>query len=164
AGPCRWPPGRSDAVSRSWDSMPPFGLLRMGKLPRARSLARFPAGRPAREQRAQRGDEGDRLVEHQVMAGFGDLDAGRARRRLRALPCDHALVHQLRLAAPDDGDGAARGVEADGRVAVAILRPEGRIEAPGHARRGLRHLAQRATRDVVHGVEVLAVLWGEEAV
>src|SRR5690606_13322425 len=114
--------------------------------------------------RAQRGDEGDRLVEHQVMAGFGDLDAGRARRRLRALPCDHALVHQLRLAAPDDGDGAARGVEADGRVAVAILRPEGRIEAPGHARRGLRHLAQRATRDVVHGVEVLAVLWGEEAV
>src|SRR5690606_8657201 len=68
-----WPKRRSFSIV-GFDAA--MGLLRKMGLLRGRSLARFATRRPAREQRAQRGDEGDRLVEHQVMAGFGDLDAG----------------------------------------------------------------------------------------
>src|SRR5690606_3520482 len=79
-------------------------------------------------------------------------------------PGDDALVDELRLAAPDDGDRATGGVEPDGRVAVAILRPDRGIEAPCHARCGLLHLAQRAARDVVDGIQVLAALRRQEAI
>src|SRR5690606_31882496 len=131
-----WPKRRSFSVVGFDAAMLSLRKL-SGQTPRERSLAGSAGRRPAGEQGAQRGDEGDRLVEHEVVAGFGDLDARGTRRRLRSLPGDHALVDELRFTAPDDRHRAASGLEPDRRIAVAVLRPDRGIEAPGHPGLGL---------------------------
>lgn len=47
---------------------------------RAKEGSRCFRQRPRREQGAQRRDEGERLVDHDVMLALGDFDVGRARR------------------------------------------------------------------------------------
>src|SRR6185437_8973242 len=67
-----------------------------------RAYAPFGRRRPGRKQRAERGDEGERLVDHYVMLSLGNLDIGRAGRD-QALKISGVLgVEELRLRAANE--------------------------------------------------------------
>src|ERR1700722_2033365 len=98
------------------------GALRGGCLPRL-------GWWPSREQRAQRGDECERLVDHHMMLGLGDLDVGSAGSNEAQQIGGVLGLEQLRLPAADERQWRTRALDHRDRIEPPKLLPEMWVEA-----------------------------------
>ena len=115
---------------------------------------------PIREQGPQRRDERQGLIEHHVVARLRNFDD----RRGAAQEVEHVFAdfgrHQHRTLAAEDADAALGRAQALRRIADRKTRPDRGIELP---RPAAIDLLQRAPRDEVDDVTVVAWLFGREA-
>src|SRR6185437_6334808 len=130
-----------------------------------RAYAPFGRRRPGRKQRAERGDEGERLVDHYVMLSLGNLDIGRAGRD-QALKISGVLgVEELRLRAANEGERRTGALDHGDRIEAPEPLPEMRVEAqrPAGPALGVDRLSRRAAGDEVENEQIVASLRRGEA-
>jgi hypothetical protein len=125
------PCAKANGASRSLEQARPDRFR-----PRAKEGSRCFRSRPRREQRPQRRDEGERLVDHHVMFGLGDYDAGRARRDEAHEVVGVDLLNELRSRPAARARRATRA-RATRSCACALRRRRSRTVSSGCRKRRL---------------------------